>query len=302
MKKIFFCSLVFIAAKSLAQDPSFTQYYSSGLQMNPAFAGAYANPTFSFLYRNQWASLAGNFDGYIVSYNHYINKLKSGIGLYYMNETSGDIYKTQSYHFDFSPTISLDSNWVLKPALEIAYYKKRMTGFIYTGPWGQGYDTSGTLEYGDFSAGLLLYEKYFDFGFAVHHLFEPDERFFLYDEAPLPRRLTAHATYNIPLNKKESSFLSPGIIYKAQQDFHEWNLSLACKISQLVFGFGYGQMETGFYRIGFDNGKFRLSYSYDITVSKLRNAAAGSHEFFVSHIIPGEKLRNKKPALNRVAF
>lgn len=301
MKKIFFCSLVFIAAKSLAQDPTFTQYYSSGLQMNPAFAGAYANPVFNFLYRSHWPSVSRNFNEYTVSYNHYINKLKSGIGLYYMNETDGEVYKTQSYHFDFSPSIFLDSNWVLKPALEIAYVNKIMEVCILSGPW-YCVDTIGKIEYADFTSGILLYHKQFDFGFVIHHLFEPDERLFTYNESPLPRKFIAHTSYNFPLNEKKTSFFSPAIIYKIQQDYRELNLSLAYKITPLILGISYGNKDSWSARIGLDNGKFRVSYSYDITVSKLRNAAAGSHEFFVSHIIPGEKLRNKKPALNRVAF
>lgn len=302
MRKIFFCSLIFIAAKSLAQDPQFAQHYSSGLQMNPAFAGAYANPALSFLYRSQWPSLSYNHINYTISYNHYINKLKSGFGFYYMNETEGDIYKTQSYHFDFSPSISLDSNWVLKPAVEAAYYKKKMTRTYFPGHWSQRYDTSITKEYVDFSAGLLLYQKYFDFGFAVHHLLEPDERFYIYEELPLPRRYVAHSSGNIPLNEKETSFLSPGIHFVMQQDFLELKLNIAAKLKMILLQVGYYNKDSFSFMAGFTNKRFRMSYSYDITVSKLRNAAAGSHELFVAYFIPGEKLKNKKPAFNRVAF
>ncbi len=302
MNKIFFCALVFIAIKSFAQDPTFTQYYSSGLQMNPAFAGAYANPALSFLYRSQWPSLSGNFIDYTVSYNHYINKLKSGFGLYYMNETEGDIYKTQSYHFDFSPSISLDSNWVLKPALEVAHYRKHADLAALYPYYIHTIFPPSEKEYIDFSAGLLLYKKYFDFGFAVHHLLEPDERFFAYNESPLPRRYIAHTSGNIPLNKKESSFLSLGIHFIKQQNFRQLRLNVAAKLYMILLQVGYYNKDSISLMAGITNKQFRISYSYDITTSKLRNAAAGSHEFFVSFFIVNEKIKNKKPALNRVAF
>ncbi|NBU92563.1 MAG: type IX secretion system membrane protein PorP/SprF, partial [Flavobacteriia bacterium] len=42
---------------SFSQDPTFTQFYSNPLYLNPALTGATGCSRFSFNYRNEWPQL-----------------------------------------------------------------------------------------------------------------------------------------------------------------------------------------------------------------------------------------------------
>ncbi|HLG34680.1 MAG TPA: PorP/SprF family type IX secretion system membrane protein [Bacteroidia bacterium] len=303
MKKIFFCALVFIAIKSFAQDPQFAHSYSSSLNMNPALAGAYKYPELSMLYRRQLPALYANYSYTIFSYNEYMNILKSGIGAYYLNEIiSNGLYNTNSFHLDFSPSILIGDSIVLKPAVEIAYYHKKIDWAMVRFPFPIIIKPKTEREFFDLSAGLLLYQKYFDVGFAVHHITEPNESFDYYNESPFPRRIAAHVAANIPLDEKGNFFLSPNIEFIMQGDSRKLKLNTAAKWKMILLEVGFQDKDEYYFMAGFEDKRFRISFAYDITGSEIRNAAAGSHEFFVAYFIVNEKMKNKKPSLNRVAF
>jgi len=278
------------------------QSYSSSLQLNPALAGAYEHPELSVLYRNKWPSI-GRYIYTMFTYNQYMNKLKTGLGAYYLDETEQEgLYKTHSIHLDFSPSFSLDSNWVLKPAFEISYYEKTIDWDKYYFQIPPVFVPINEKTFLDYSAGLLLYQKYFDLGFVLHHITEPAQGFYAYNEPPLAQRVVAHVSANIPLDEKEKYFLSPNIQFVMQSDYQQLKLNVATKLNVLLLGVGFQNKDTYNFTAGYESNRFRISYSYDYTVSKLRNASASSHEFFVSFFILSEKMKSVKPSLNRIAF
>jgi hypothetical protein len=42
------------------QDPTFTQFFSNPIYLNPALAGSSGCPRFAMNYRNEWPQLTGN--------------------------------------------------------------------------------------------------------------------------------------------------------------------------------------------------------------------------------------------------
>ena len=54
--------------------------------------------------------------------------------------------------------------------------------------------------YMDFSAGLLGFSENFFFGYAAHHLTEPDEAFIATGTSPLPMKHTVHVGAMMPLD------------------------------------------------------------------------------------------------------
>ena len=72
--------LLIIASNAvLAQDPTFSQYYSNKLYYNPAFAGADPGLRVNFNYRNLWTSLNSNFGTY--NFNMDISDYNLGGGI-----------------------------------------------------------------------------------------------------------------------------------------------------------------------------------------------------------------------------
>jgi len=67
-------------------------------------------------------------------------------------------------------------------------------------------------------------------------------------------------------------------LYQQQQDFRQLNLGLYIMKGPIVGGFWYRNQDAFIAVIGFQQGLFKFGYSYDVTVSKLSNVTAGSHE------------------------
>jgi type IX secretion system PorP/SprF family membrane protein len=144
-------------------------------------------------------------------------------------------------------------------------------------------------SYVDLSAGAVAFTKKFFIGFAAHHLNQPDEG--LIGQSKLPMKLTAHAGAIIPVGSKEAeTSVSPNILYQKQQDFQQLNLGVYVTKGSLVGGLWYRNVDAFILLVGLQKGAFKIGYSYDITVSKLTNASAGSHELSL-----GIQLYCKKP-------
>jgi type IX secretion system PorP/SprF family membrane protein len=123
---------------------------------------------------------------------------------------------------------------------------------------------------------VISTDKYY-IGGAVHHITEPDEG--LLGSSKLPRKFTLHAGGNIPLHRNDkSTYLSPNILYMQQQDFHELLLGMYVKKDAIVGGLWYRNSDSFIILLGVEQGLVKIGYSYDVTISKLTNATAGSHE------------------------
>ena len=152
-------------------------------------------------------------------------------------------------------------------------------GFIYqTGDVQRG----GSRYFFDASVGMVGYNKHFFFGFAGHHLNRPDESMII-GSSRLPIRLTGHMGANIPLGSKSQyrniTKIMPNVIYQYQNGFQEIMLGTYVQYGAFTVGAWYRNLDAFILSIGIDNGKFKLGYSYDITVSKLNNGiSGGSHE------------------------
>ncbi|NJK87805.1 MAG: type IX secretion system membrane protein PorP/SprF [Bacteroidales bacterium] len=58
MKKALFGILIILSGfRVIAQDPQFSQFYSTYLYLAPSFAGLTENNRFSLNYRNQWPEI-----------------------------------------------------------------------------------------------------------------------------------------------------------------------------------------------------------------------------------------------------
>ena len=72
-----------------AQDAEFTQFYANPLYLNPAFAGSQICPRIALNYRNQWPGIAGTYVTTSASFDRFVYKIKSGIGVLVTNDRAG---------------------------------------------------------------------------------------------------------------------------------------------------------------------------------------------------------------------
>ncbi|MBL4862198.1 MAG: type IX secretion system membrane protein PorP/SprF [Crocinitomicaceae bacterium] len=278
-----------------AQDPQFTQFYANPIYLNPAFAGSHGCPRFAMNYRNEWPSLSGNYVTYSMSYDQYFKNISGGIGLIALHDQQGQgtIYTSMigaiySYHLKvnrkfsmmFGVRAAMFNKYLDWDKLTFGDMIDPRKGFIYqTGDKQRG----GNRYFFDASAGVVGYSKHFFFGFAAHHLNTPDESMILGKDSNLPMRFTGHLGAEIQLGSKSqysnNTSIMPNVIYQYQNGFQELAVGTYVKYGAFNVGAWYRNLDAFILSIGIDTGKFKIGYSYDVTVSKLNNGVSGgSHE------------------------
>lgn len=288
--KIILFIICFISLKPVqAQDPEFTQFYANPLYLNPAFAGSNICPRITMNYRNQWPGISGTYVTTSISADRFVYGIKSGIGILVMNDRvgQGTLNTTNIsgiYSYQWRPTRS----FAINVGFQATYGQKKLDwskltfgdmiderrGFVKNTEEVPG---RSQRSFVDISAGAVGFSKRFFIGFAAHHLNEPDEG--LVYSSKLPRKYTAHAGAIIPVGDKNSeTTISPNILYQQQQNFRQLNLGVYITKGSLVGGLWYRNQDSFIVLLGLQHGIFKIGYSYDVTVSKLTNATAGSHE------------------------
>ncbi|TXI85173.1 MAG: type IX secretion system membrane protein PorP/SprF [Crocinitomicaceae bacterium] len=295
MKKLivlFSCVVVLFNAN--AQDPAFTQFYANPLYLNPAMAGSFGCPRFGVNYRNEWPQLSGNYVTYSASYDQYFKNISGGFGVLATHDQQGQgTINTSMLGLIYSYHLTLNRKWKMLFGARAAWYQKfldwdKLTfgdmidprrGFILsTGDVPRG----GSRGFFDASAGMVIFNKNFFAGGAVHHLNRPNESMII-GESKMPMRFTGHIGAEIPLGQKSkyanSTSIMPNIIYQYQNGFQELNIGTYIKYGSFNFGAWYRNRDAFILTLGINTGKFKLGYSYDVTVSKLNNGVSGgSHE------------------------
>lgn len=271
-----------------AQDPHFTQFYANPLYLNPAFAGSARCPRFILNYRNQWPAITGTYVTTSASYDQHIDAISGGLGLLVMHDEAGvATINTTNFSAIYSYQLNVTREFSMKFGFEAMYKQKgvdrnKLTfGDMIDAKRGFVYNTQDLINPGqsnvlDISAGILGYSKRYYAGFAVHHLTQPNESL-MGQVSKLPMKYTAHAGAVIEMDYE--STISPNVMWMMQQDFKELLLGLYVTRGPIVGGLWFrGQKDAFIALIGLQQGIIKMGYSYDITVSKLANATAGSHE------------------------
>ncbi len=286
---------ILLSTQVFAQDPTFTQFYSNPIYLNPALAGSIGCPRVSMNYRNEWPQLTGNYVTYSMAYDSYVKSISGGLGFIATHDVQarGTISTTMVGGI-YSYNLKVNRKFSIMFGARAAYYQKYLDwskltfgdmidprrGFIYqTGDVPRG---TGRRGFFDASAGMVAYTKNFYAGLAIHHLNKPDESMIL-GQSRLPMRFTAHAGANIKIGNKgrysNNTSLMPNIIYQYQNGFQELSIGTYLKYENFTVGAWYRNKDAFILSFGVNTENFRVGYSYDITVSKLgQGISGGSHE------------------------
>jgi type IX secretion system PorP/SprF family membrane protein len=294
VKNLMLLGLFYTSFQSLAQDPTFTQFYSNPVYLNPALAGSSGCPRIALNYRNQWPQLTGNYITYAAAYDTYAKNLSGGIGIMAMHDQQGQgTIQTSMIAGTYSYYLKVNRKFRIMFGGQAAYFQKSLDwskltfgdmidprrGFIYqTGDVPRG---NGSHGFFDVSAGMVGFTKNFYFGAAAHHLNRPDESMILGD-SKLPIRVTGHMGATIKLGQRgrysSNTMLMPNIIYQYQNGFQQFNIGAYLKYEAFTIGAWYRNRDAFIVSLGITTEKFRIGYSYDLTVSQLGGVTGGSHE------------------------
>jgi len=289
---------------SFAQDLEFTQFYSNPLYLNPAMAGTHGCPRFAMNYRNQWPSLYSSFVSYAAAYDQFFDNIQGGFGVILVNDVQAKIINTTTGSLVYSYHLRLNRKWTALFGAKATWAQKFLDwdklsfgdqidprrGFVYP---TSDVQRGGSRGFFDASAGTVIYNKNFNFGFAANHLNTPNESLIV-GESRLPMRFTGHASANIPLGGrskyKNVTTIMPSVLYSYQQGFQQLNLGTYVKYANFTAGTYFRNRDAFILTLGLSTDRFRLGYSYDVTVSKLNNGATGgSHEVSMAFLVACRK-------------
>lgn len=278
-----------------AQDPEFSQFYANPLYLNPAFAGTVRCPRVSLVHRNQWPGISGTYVTSVASYDQHVESISGGLGFMFSSDNAANTLKTNRFSAIYSYQVKVSRKFSVRLGAEATFFQKSLDwtklqfgdmvdprrGFVYQSADQQV--GNGNVSGVDFSAGILGFSDIFFFGFAAHHLTQPEESV-IAGASPLPMKYTAHAGAVIPMAGGASKYtendvsISPNIMYRQQGTFQQLNMGIYVKKSALVGGVWYRNKDSFIVLVGIQTDAVKIGYSYDVTVSKLSTATAGAHE------------------------
>lgn len=312
-----------------AQDPQFTQYYSSPIYLNPSFTGTTRQHRASINYRNHWASLPKAFVTYAFSYDYNIKKSPSSVGVIVMADRAGSAsLKSTSIGGVYSYRIPLTNGLQAVPSVQVGYVTQSIdySKLVFADQLQFGIPDAPSTDpalrnlqntsHFDFATGLLVYDKRLWAGLAIHHLNQPNQSI-LEEESKLPMRFSVHAGYKIPINlgpfrNRMASSINPSFQYRQQGKFNQLDMGLTYFYRMLMLGAWYKGLpiqrdmpktinhDALAFAFGVSINGFSFGYSYDITVSKLGPVSSGgSHEIslalqFSTKPRPGKVSRKDK--------
>jgi type IX secretion system PorP/SprF family membrane protein len=293
-----FITLTFCFAFNLllqAQDPHFTQHFSTGIYNNPAFTGSAGKARLNAAYRNQWPKIAGNYQTSFLSFDISKEKLPFDIGLYSMYDRAGGgtLNTTQlgvslgrSFRIFKNVSIRLGiSGALVSRALDVS---KLTYGDQIDSRFGFVYQTNEDLAFYkranfiNLNAGFILNSNRFLLGYSVSNLNEPNPSISFKPDT-LPMRHTVQGALRINMNDIENlSGFYLSAFYSKQKDFSSFLPGLIYRYKFIRAGLACRYKDAYIVNAAYSGKKLNIGYSYDYTVSKLTNQTGGSHEITIN--------------------
>ena len=318
-KRLGFSAVMFLGTMvAMAQDPHFSQFYANPLYLNPALTGSSIGPRYLLNYRNQWSSIPG-FATYAASFDQYVDKMQGGIGFQAMSDNAGAGLFTQTrVSASYAHFLKLNNKWSLRSGFRASYGQFAVNNTNWT--FNDQLDpklgivrpvsseplyTLGIINrnYADFAAGFMAFSENLYGGVAFDHVTTPNISIIQGGFTELPVRVTVNAGANFVLNKfvgtsKPQTIVSPNLIYMQHGPFSQLNLGAYVNREPFTAGVWYrqsgGNADAVILLGGIQTKNFRFGYSYDITVSRLRQAATGAHELSVGFMLDKYTRPSKK--------
>ncbi len=327
MKRILRLTLfLYIAAEIVAsaQDAQFSQFYATPMYLAPSFAGTSSKKTRMILnYRNQWPEIPNAYSTYSFSFDHYVSRIKSGFGVLIFKDVSGPGHLSTTnfgglYSFDFK----INDNIHIRPGAHFMYtyrsidYNKLVfydqvkygtPTSAFSGIYENTPDRVGDV---DFSVSALSYADQFWLGVTVDHLMGPNQSFFG-DDAIVPLKTSVFGGTKVVLKErllvKQQEDVSFAFLYKRQAAYRQLDLGAYYFKNPLLFGIWYRGIpllkhnfpgsDALVFLLGYKIENVSIGYSYDFTVSKLRNKTGGTHEIALIWSFKLHKFKSKPSAL-----
>ena len=316
---MFMVILLFIFPEAKTQDVQFSQFTNLPLYYNPAYAGLAQGMRAKFAYRRQWVKMPEDFKA--MNFNMDIAARgipgSGGIGLMFdSSNEGGGLIKRNSFGLNLAVRIPIMQDMISQFGISASFVQKHIDwsrlvfsdqldenyGNIYTSDFVP--PSSNKVNYPDFGIGGVFRfsqdagkdsEVIGTFGFAVQHVFEPNESF-INLESKLPVKIVATVDFQIQQSDNSRGYndrgfkFNPAIIYMNQAGMDSWSVGLNVYKQPIYVGVWYRNSEFQFLdnsalviMLGLntnfgDNARMKFVYSYDAMLTDITKATGGSHE------------------------
>jgi type IX secretion system PorP/SprF family membrane protein len=305
-KLILFCCLFVLLGNASAQDPHFSQFFSSPLTLNPALTGKfYGTYRITGNYRNQWPTISNAFTTATASADFHImqNNIASndtwGLGFFgYSDNSSNGAVKfnyagvSTAYH----KGLDEDGMHSIGGGIQVTYanmlintselkFADQLTSSGFTGVTSEVFSSS-TLKsnYVDVNAGLLYNgstsdKNNFYFGVSMYHINRPEQSF-TGAQYVLSPRTTFHGGGYFPLGESTTLHLSALQMLQggASETMFGGAIQLTAnpdmqKPASFYFGSWVRFNDAIIPYLGLEFDDFRFGMTYDYNTSSLKTAS-----------------------------
>lgn len=299
------CLIMFTQGVWGQQDAQFSQYMFNTLFYNPAFAGVEGVTKVQFVARTQWAGYASTFDGsggnpntQLISLTSPILKLRSGFGMYVVNDKLGPLNNIEaqasySYHLaikDAKLSIGIKAG-IFSQVIDRDLYRPN----VNPDPLIENSEDSQIRP--DLGFGIYYRAEKYYAGISVNHILKSEFDFGYADSRnALEQHMTLTAVYDYELNYR--LIITPSVLVKTDFNTYSFDLGAIATYNEKMWGgLAFRQSEAVIVLLGYSllkDNSLKLGYSFDYVIKAQAAKEATSHEFVVSYTLPPVTAGGKK--------
>ncbi|MCS6833106.1 MAG: PorP/SprF family type IX secretion system membrane protein [Flammeovirgaceae bacterium] len=318
MKNVFWTLLLVICyMKIKAQDVGLTQFFSSPIYLNPAFTGSVPQYRCNTAYRLQWSALASPLETNIFSFDARLANYNVGIGGIITHDRIASLGLSSTTFGGVYSYVTETDQWMYRWGIQAGVIVRsvqfsRLTfgdQFLTGSPVTKEQFQQATIGMPDVGAGFAAYSHRLWYGFAVHHLNQPDQSVISstsYQKERLPARFSVHVGGKYALHSQYIEVL-PALLLQHQGASTLFDISNAFRYSDFMLGFSYktslskpsSQLSANRRAVAFFSNvkveSFIVGYSFDYGIGGNNAHYFGStHELTVVFVPKASKRFKKK--------
>ncbi|HOZ82522.1 MAG TPA: type IX secretion system membrane protein PorP/SprF [Bacteroidia bacterium] len=271
------------------QAPMTTQYMFNTLLINPAYAGSKPFTSATMMVRKQWAGFKGSPTTETASIHGALEDKNVGLGLYISNDHAGITNRTELFG-SYSYTIEYgESKLAFGLQAGLSYLKSTLSDLVYNDNNDPVYDKNTVNNVlPNFGAGLYYHTDLFYAGISAPLLLSYDPLKTLSVEMTDVHHIRRHyfLTTGYVFSLSEQVKLKPSVLLKYVNGAPlQYDINANLLLNNIIWiGTSYRSNDAlaiiGEYQL---SKKLRIGYSFDYSLTILRNHSAGSHEFMLGY-------------------
>ncbi len=297
---VFGLSLAISAAAQ--QATQYSLYMFNKAAYNPAYVGLDNLLTITGVYRKQWVDLVGSPTSQHVNMHMPLFFMSSGIGLAFQNDQLG-VEQNLRPELMYSYQVPLSRKSLLSVGVGAGLFQKTLNGSDIRTPDGEYQDVFDhrddvlstanlSANANTLSAGIYYLSERLEVGLSTKNILEQKLEFDPTSIIPVRTYFfsaIAHLDLNSSLKLHPSAFVKSDIL-QTQIDFSallQYNDNIM--IGASFRGYSPTTIDAASIIGGWQLAEnTRIIYSYDLTLSNLRNVSSGTHEILLTYALNKE--------------